>query len=104
MRQESKIRPAGLSRGMRKDVREDLEKARSEAASIRSEMERTRREINTEMTAARKEIGREVDQLKRKSITRFKRLSTILWQNNYFGWLIQGNPFLYCSAIFWLPC
>ena len=53
-------------RGMRKDVREDLEKARSEAASIRSEMERTRREINTEMTAARKEIGREVDQLKKE--------------------------------------
>jgi F0F1-type ATP synthase membrane subunit b/b' len=51
---------------MRKDVREDLEKARSEAASIRSEMERTRREINTEMTAARKEIGREVDQLKKE--------------------------------------
>ena len=53
-------------RGMRKDVREDLEKARSEAASIRSEMEKTRREINSEMNSARKEISREVEQLKKE--------------------------------------
>jgi predicted nucleic acid-binding Zn-ribbon protein len=53
-------------RGMRKDVREDLEKARSEAAAIRSEMEKTRKEINTEMNTARREINREVEQLKKE--------------------------------------
>lgn len=53
-------------RGMRKDVREDLEKARSEAATIRSEMEKTRKEINTEMNTARREINREVEQLKKE--------------------------------------
>jgi len=53
-------------RGMRKDVREDLEKARSEAAAIRSEMEKTRKEINTEMNTARREVNREVEQLKKE--------------------------------------
>ena len=42
-------------RDMRKGVREDLDKARGEAAAVRSEM-----------AAARREINKEVDQLKRE--------------------------------------
>lgn len=53
-------------RELRKGVREDLDKARSEAAAVRSEMEKTRKEISTEMNVARKEIGKEVDQLKKE--------------------------------------
>jgi predicted nucleic acid-binding Zn-ribbon protein len=60
-------------RGMRKDVREDLEKARTEAAIIRSEMEKTRKEINTEMNQARREIGREVEQLKKEVDTKIQK-------------------------------
>lgn len=53
-------------REIRKGVREDLDKARAEAAAVRSDMEKTRREISTEMNVARKEIGREVEQLKKE--------------------------------------
>ena len=45
----------GEMRDMRKGVREDLDKARAEAAAVRSEM-----------AAARREINKEVDQLKRE--------------------------------------
>jgi len=53
-------------REMRKGVREDLEKARSEANAIRKEMETTRKEINSEFTSARREITREVETLKKE--------------------------------------
>lgn len=53
-------------RGMRKDVRDDLEKARTEAANIRSDVEKTRREITNEMTQTRREVNREVEQLKKE--------------------------------------
>jgi DNA polymerase III alpha subunit (gram-positive type) len=53
-------------REMRKAVREDLEKARTEANEIRRDMERTRKEINTEFAAARREISKEVVDLKRE--------------------------------------
>ena len=56
----------GEMRELRKGVREDLDKARAEAAAVRSDMEKTRREISTEMNVARKEIGREVEQLKKE--------------------------------------
>ena len=53
-------------REMRKAVREDLEKARNEANTIRKDMEQTRKEINSEFTAARREISREVETLKKE--------------------------------------
>ena len=53
-------------REMRKAVREDLEKARTEANEIRRDMERTRKEINNEFSAARREITREVVELKKE--------------------------------------
>jgi dsDNA-specific endonuclease/ATPase MutS2 len=53
-------------RDMRKAVREDLEKARTEANEIRRDMERTRKEINTEFSAARREITKEVNDLKKE--------------------------------------
>lgn len=56
----------GEMRELRKGVREDVDKARAEAAAVRSDMEKTRREISTEMNVARKEIGREVEQLKKE--------------------------------------
>jgi len=43
-----------------------LERARSEAATIRKDMEQTRKEINSEFTTARREINREVETLKRE--------------------------------------
>ena len=55
----------GEMRDMRKAVREDLERARNEANQIRKDMESTRKEINSEFTAARREINREVETLKR---------------------------------------
>jgi len=53
-------------REMRKAVREDLEKARNEANQIRKDMEQTRKEINSEFTAARREISKEVENLKKE--------------------------------------
>ena len=53
-------------REMRKAVREDLEKARTEANEIRRDMERTRKEINSEFSAARREITKEVTDLKKE--------------------------------------
>lgn len=53
-------------REMRKAVREDLEKARTEANEIRRDMERTRKEINSEFAAARREITKEVTDLKKE--------------------------------------
>jgi hypothetical protein len=53
-------------REMRKAVREDLDRARTEAAAIRRDMETTRKEINSEFTAARREINREVETLKKE--------------------------------------
>jgi F0F1-type ATP synthase membrane subunit b/b' len=53
-------------RDMRKAVREDLERARTEAASIRKDMETTRKEINNEFTTARREIHKEVETLKKE--------------------------------------
>ena len=53
-------------RDMRKAVREDLDRARTEANQIRKDMEGTRKEINSEFTAARREINREVETLKRE--------------------------------------
>lgn len=53
-------------REMRKAVREDLERARNEANQIRKDMETTRKEINSEFSAARREISREVVELKKE--------------------------------------
>ena len=53
-------------REMRKAVREDLERARAEANEIRRDMERTRKEINTEFSSARREITKEVTDLKKE--------------------------------------
>jgi len=60
-------------RGMRNDVRGDLEKARTEAAAIRSDVERTRREITNEMTTTRREVTREVEQLKKELDSKIQR-------------------------------
>jgi hypothetical protein len=60
-------------RGMRNDVRGDLEKARTEAASIRSDVERTRREITNEMTTTRREVTREVELLKKELDSKIQR-------------------------------
>jgi F0F1-type ATP synthase membrane subunit b/b' len=60
-------------RGMRNDVRGDLEKARTEAAAIRGDVERTRREITNEMTTTRREVTREVEQLKKELDSKIQR-------------------------------
>ena len=53
-------------REMRRAVREDLERARNEAAVIRRDMEQARREIQNEFNTARKDITREVESLKKE--------------------------------------
>ena len=53
-------------REMRKGVREDLDKARSEAAAVRTEMAQARREISAETQALKKEVTKEVEVLKRE--------------------------------------
>lgn len=53
-------------REMRKAVREDLERARTEANQIRKDMEITRKEINSEFSSARREITKEVADLKKE--------------------------------------
>jgi F0F1-type ATP synthase membrane subunit b/b' len=53
-------------RDMRKGVREDLDKARAEAAAVKQEMAQARREISTETQQVRKEITAETQQLKKE--------------------------------------
>ena len=53
-------------REMRKGVREDLDKARSEAAAVRSEMAQARREISAETQTLKKEVTKEVEVLKKE--------------------------------------
>lgn len=53
-------------RDLRKGVREDLDKARTEVNAIRSELAQTHKEITSEMTTAKKEITREVETLKKE--------------------------------------
>ena len=53
-------------REMRKGVREDLDKARSEAAAVRTEMAQARREISAETQSLKKEVTKEVEVLKKE--------------------------------------
>ena len=53
-------------RDMRKGVREDLDKARSEAAAVRTEMAQARREISSETQQLKKEVTKEVEVLKKE--------------------------------------
>jgi len=56
----------GEMRELRKGVREDLDKARSEAAAVRTEMAQARREINAETQTLKKEVTKEVEVLKKE--------------------------------------
>jgi uncharacterized protein involved in exopolysaccharide biosynthesis len=47
-------------RQARKDVREDLDKARSEVVAIRKEMADTRREIEREVVQLKKEVDNKI--------------------------------------------
>jgi hypothetical protein len=60
-------------REMRKGVREDLDKARSEAAAVRSEMAQARREIGAETQTLKKEVTREVEVLKKELDAKIQR-------------------------------
>jgi len=53
-------------REMRKGVREDLDKARAEAAAVRTEMAQARREISAETQTLKKEVTKEVEVLKKE--------------------------------------
>jgi len=53
-------------REMRKGVREDLDKARAEAAAVRAEMAQARREISAETQQLKKEVSKEVEVLKKE--------------------------------------
>ena len=53
-------------REMRKGVREDLDKARTEAAAVRAEMAQARREISAETQTLKKEVSKEVEVLKKE--------------------------------------
>jgi hypothetical protein len=53
-------------REMRKAVREDLEKARNEANTIRREMADARKEISKEVEVLKRETSKEVETLKRE--------------------------------------
>lgn len=53
-------------RDMRKGVREDLDKARAEAAAVRTEMAQARREISTETQQLKKEVTKDVETLKKE--------------------------------------
>lgn len=53
-------------REMRKGVREDLDKARAEAAAVRTEMAQARREISAETQQLKKEVSKEVEVLKKE--------------------------------------
>jgi uncharacterized phage infection (PIP) family protein YhgE len=56
----------GEMREMRKGVREDLDKARAEANSVRTEMAQARREISAETQALKKEVTKDVEVLKKE--------------------------------------
>ena len=60
-------------RDMRKGVREDLDKARSEAAAVRTEMAQARREISAETQALKKEVTKEVEVLKKELDQKIQR-------------------------------
>jgi len=53
-------------REMRKGVREDLDKARTEANAVRAEMAQARREISAETQQLKKEVTKEVEALKKE--------------------------------------
>lgn len=53
-------------REMRKGVREDLDKARAEAAAVRVEMAQARREIGAETQQLKKEVTKDVEILKKE--------------------------------------
>lgn len=53
-------------REMRKGVREDLDKARAEAAAVRVEMAQARREIGAETQALKKEVSKDIEVLKKE--------------------------------------
>lgn len=53
-------------REMRKGVREDLDKARTEANAVRTEMAQARREVSAETQQLKKEVTKEVEVLKRE--------------------------------------
>lgn len=53
-------------REMRKGIREDLDKARTEAATVRAEMAQARREIGAETQALKKEVTKDVEVLKKE--------------------------------------
>jgi len=53
-------------REMRKGVREDLDKARAEAAAVRMEMAQARREVSAETQALKKEVTKDVELLKKE--------------------------------------
>jgi hypothetical protein len=53
-------------REMRKGVREDLDKARTEANAVRTEMAQARREISAETQQLKKEVTKEVEVLKKE--------------------------------------
>lgn len=61
-------------REMRKAVREDLERAKAEAASARKDMEQTRKEISSEFNTARKEIASELNGARREIIKEIETL------------------------------
>jgi len=56
----------GEMREMRKGVREDLDKARAEAAAVRTEMAQARREISSETQQLKKEVTKDVEVLKKE--------------------------------------
>ena len=60
-------------REMRKAVREDLERARTEANTIRKDMEQARKEIQNEFNVARRDVSREVEQLKKELDSKIQR-------------------------------
>jgi len=60
-------------RDMRRGVREDLDKARSEAAAVRTEMAQARREISSETQALKKEVTKEVEVLKKELDQKIQR-------------------------------
>jgi len=60
-------------REMRKAVREDLERARTEANTIRKDMEQARKEIQNEFNVARRDVNREVEQLKKELDSKIQR-------------------------------
>ena len=60
-------------REMRKGVREDLDKARTEANAIRTEMAQARREISTETLQLRREVSKDVETLKKELDQRIQK-------------------------------